>query len=305
MGMWGNIKEKFKSAGRKVKEKFKSVGRKIARAGTNMWNKFSGKDTFKEAEELYEKISNKYNKHKRKFDEELERYVDSIEKHVERINTSKEIIKMDLFVRMAENMEKIHDVVISEDFTIESYKQSVLSFDSVREKKALYKIDFNKHKFKTSIQAFFTLGFYTRKKAKETLYAVQEEEGKINNEIAKMNAEIKKLEVIDKSLENVDYYFETLIGMYEKLLVRLDNNVNYLFVRCLNFAHKLVHKEMSVRRLPKIQQEEVEAIVTASKILKKMTDAQIVSISDTNNVKKHVEDMKKQFEEIKNVVNAA
>lgn len=62
---------------------------------------------------------------------------------------------------------------------------------------------------------------------------------------------------------------------------------------------------MSVRRLPKIQQEEVEAIVTASKILKKMTDAQIVSISDTNNVKKHVEDMKKQFEEIKNVVNAA
>ena len=29
MGMWGNIKEKFKSAGRKVKEKFKSVGRKI------------------------------------------------------------------------------------------------------------------------------------------------------------------------------------------------------------------------------------------------------------------------------------
>ena len=38
---------------------------------------------------------------------------------------------------------KKHDVVISEDFTIESYKQSVLSFDSVREKEALYKIDFN------------------------------------------------------------------------------------------------------------------------------------------------------------------
>ena len=52
MGFWGNIKEKFKSAGRKVKEKCKSVGRKIARAGTNMWNKFSGKDTFKEAEEV-------------------------------------------------------------------------------------------------------------------------------------------------------------------------------------------------------------------------------------------------------------
>lgn len=167
MGIWGNIKEKFKSAGRKVKEKCKSVGRKVARACTNMWNKFSGKDTFKEAEELYEKMSNKYNRHKRKFDEELERYIDSIEKHVERINSSKEIIKTDLFVRMAENMEKIHDVVISEDFTIESYKQAVLSFDSVRDKEALYKIDFNKHKFKTSIQAFFTLGFILEKKQRK------------------------------------------------------------------------------------------------------------------------------------------
>ena len=167
MGFWGNLKGKIKEKHEEIKEKCKSVVRKVTRACTNMWNKFSGKDTFKEAEELYEKISNKYNKHKRKFDEELERYVDSIEKHVERINTSKEIIKMDLFVRMAENMEKIHDVVISEDFTIESYKQSVLSFDSVREKEALYKIDFNKHKFKTSIQAFFTLGFYTRKKQRK------------------------------------------------------------------------------------------------------------------------------------------
>ena len=305
MGIFASFTEKAKEFARAVVDTGKRAGQAIKNGCSYVWNEVSGKGTFKEAEALYNKITDKYNKRRRQFDEELQQYVDSIEGHVERINKFKETIKTDLFVRMANNMEKINDVSISDDFTIESYKQVALSFDSVRSKESLYKIDFNKHRFKTTIQALFTLGIYTRKKAKETLYAVQEEEGKVNNEIAKMNAEIKKLQVIDKSLENVDYYFETLINIYEKLLVRLDNNVNYLYIRCLNFAHKLVHKEMSVRRLPKLQQKEVEAIVTASKILKAMTDAQIVSVSDSNTVKIYGDDMKKQFNTIKNVVNAA
>ena len=258
MGFFGGLVSKVvsgvKKVGSAVASGVKKVGSAIKQGATNVWNKFSGKDTFKEAEELYNQISEKYNKRRRKFDEDMEALTNSIEKHVERINKSKEKIKTDLFVRMATNMERIHDISVSKDFTIEAYKEAVLSFDSIRTKDQLYKIDFNKHKFKTSVQAIFTLGFYTRKKAKETLYAVQEEEAKINTEIAKMDAETKKLEAIDKSLENVDFYFESLINTYEKLLVRLDNNVNYLYVRCLSFAHKLVHEEMSIRRLPKMQQ---------------------------------------------------
>lgn len=309
MGLWGAIGSKIvsgvKKAGSAVVSGAKKVGSAIKQGATNMWNKFSGKDTFKEAEELYDQISEKYNKRRRKFDEDMEALTTSIEKHVERINKSKEKIKTDLFVRMATNMEKIHDISVSKDFTIEAYKEAVLSFDSIRTKDQLYKIDFNKHKFKTSVQAIFTLGFYTRKKTKETLYAVQEEEAKINTEIAKMDAETKKLEAIDKSLENVDFYFESLINTYEKLLVRLDNNVNYLYVRCLSFAHKLVHKEMSIRRLPKMQQKEVEAIITASKILKAMTDAQIVDVEDSNEVRVYGDNMKKQFTAMNEVAQAA
>ena len=305
MGFFGGFVSKFVSGAKKVVSGVKKVGSAIKQGATNMWNKFSGKDTFKEAEELYDRISEKYNKRRRKFDEDMEALTNSIENHVDRINKSKEKIKTDLFVRMATNMERIHDISVSKDFTIEAYKEAVLSFDSIRTKDQLYKIDFNKHKFKTSIQAIFTLGFYTRKKAKETLYAVQEEEAKINTEIAKMDAETKKLEAIDKSLENVDFYFESLINTYEKLLVRLDNNVNYLYVRCLSFAHKLVHKEMSIRRLPKMQQKEVEAIITASKILKAMTDAQIVDVEDSNEVRIYGDNMKKQFTAINEVAQAA
>lgn len=309
MGFFAGIVSKVASGVKKAASTVASGVKKafsaIKQGATNVWNKFSGKDTFKEAEELYDRISQKYNKRRKKFDEDIESLMTSIEKHVERINKSKEKIKTDLFVRMAKNMEKIHEISVSKDFTIEAYKEATLSFDSIRTKDQLYKIDFNKHKFKTSMQAIFTLGFYTRKKAKESLYAVQEEEAKINTEIAKMDAETRKLEAIEKSLENVDFYFESLINTYEKLLVRLDNNVNYLYVRCLSFAHKLVHEEMSIRRLPKIQQKEVEAIISASKILKAMTDAQIVDVENSNEVRVYGDNMKKQYTAMNEVAQAA
>lgn len=309
MGFFAGIVSKVASGVKKAASTVASGVKKafsaIKQGATNVWNKFSGKDTFKEAEELYDRISQKYNKRRKKFDEDIESLMTSIEKHVERINKSKEKIKTDLFVRMAKNMEKIHEISVSKDFTIEAYKEATLSFDSIRTKDQLYKIDFNKHKFKTSMQAIFTLGFYTRKKAKESLYAVQEEEAKINTEIAKMDAETKKLEAIDKSLENVDFYFESLINIYEKLLIRLDNNVNYLYVRCLSFAHKLVHEEMSIRRLPKMQQKEVEAIISASQILKEMIDTQIVDVQNSNEVRVYGDSMKKQYIKINEVAQAA
>lgn len=305
MGLFGGIIGGIKKVGSAVVSGAKKVGSAIKQGATNVWNKFSGKGTFKEAEELYDSISEEYNKRRRKFDEDIENLVNSIENHVERINKSKEKIKTDLFVRMATNMERIHDISVSKDFTIEAYKAAALSFDSIRTKEQLYKIDFNKHKFKTSMQAIFTFGFYTRKMAKETYFEVQQEEAKIKDEIAKMDAETVKLRAIDKSLENVEFYFESLINTYEKLLVRLDNNINYLCVRCLSFAHKLVHKEMSIRRLPKMQQKEVEAIITASKILKVMTDTQIVAIEDSNEVKVYGDKMKKQFTAMNEVAQAA
>ena len=312
MGFWASLGDKIKGAVEKVGDGLKAVGRAvksipsaIKKGATNLWNKFSGKGMYKEADELYEKIKERYNKRKQEFDESLKYYTDSIENHVKQINKAKETIKTDLFVRMATNMEKIHDISISKDFSIEEYKAEILSFDSIRSKETLYKIDFNKHKFKTTIQAIFTLGFYTRKKAKETLLAVKEEEKKIEVEISKMDAEINKLKVIDKSLENVEMYFMSLIALYEKLLVRLDNNVNYLYIRCISFAHKLVHEKMSIRVLPEMQKKEVEAIVTASIILKTMTDKHILSIENSDEVKKYSKEMKEQYNAINKVAEAA
>lgn len=312
MGIWGAIKSVGRAVGGAIKkgvevvvDTAKKVGSAVKNGATNLWNKASGKEKFEEAERLYAEISARYNSRRNQFEEDVENYTNKIENHVNQINRSKEKIKSELFLEMAKKMEKIKDIEVSKDFSVESYIAEAVSFDSIRSKSELYKIDFNKHKFKTTVQAIVTLGFYTRKKAKETLYAVEEEEGKINTEIAKMDAEIVKLKTIESSLDNVELYFSSLIELYQNLLIRLDSSVNYLFVRSMAFAHKLVNTEMSIRRLPKMQQKEVEAIITASKILKAMTDAQITAIDDKDCVSSYSREMKNQHVEMERVYQAA
>lgn len=305
MGFFGWLGGKIKVAANKMISDTKRVGCVIKRGVTNVWNIFSGRRTFYEADKLYEQITDKYQERRRRFQKQVEDYTAQIEMHVATINASKEKIKSELFPEMAKKMQKIKDIKVSEDFSVEEYIAEVLSFDSLRTKEQLYKIDFNKHKFKTSFQAILTAGFYTRKKAKETLLAVQEEEGKINTEIEKMDAEIIKLKAIENSLKIVADYFVSFIEIYESLLVRLDNSVNFLYVRCMSMAHKLVSREMSIRRLPVMQQKEVEAIISASKILKVMTDTQITSLEDEDKVKEYRDKMKEQNEKLNQVYDAA
>lgn len=316
MGLFGGFVSAVKSMTRKVVKKVADVieyavddaiecGSAVKAKTTNMWNKFSGKDKFIEADELYEKISKKYKKHIQKFEQSVEEYTVKIEKHVNSINNCKGKIKRELFVEMAQKMVMIKDIEISHDFCIEEYITEVVTFDSVREKDKVYKIDFNKNKFKTTVLAICTLGIVTRNRAKETLMAVKEEEKKLKVEMAKMDAEIMKLQAIEKSLENIVIYFTGLIDIYENLLIRLDSSVNFLYVRCMSFAHKLVNKQMSIKKLPIMNQKELEAIVTTSKILKVMIDTQITSIKDQDQVEKYRIELSKRDQEIRKAYDAA
>lgn len=301
MGIFGWVAARFSAAKETVSEKVRCAKEKV----TNTWNIFSGKKTFEVADELYERITKRYNLRRKRFETEVDDYTNRIEKHVEAINQSKEKIKRELFPEMRKKLDKIKDISISDDFSVEAYMAAVLSFDSVRSKSELYKINFNKHKFKTTIQSIVTLGVYTRKKATETLYAVQEEEKKIDNEIAKIDAEIVKLKAIEQSLDNVEVYFISLIELFRILLIRIDNSVNSLYIRSMSFAHKIVNQQMSIRRLPLMQRKEVEAIITASHILKAMTEAQITSIENLEKVNSYSMDMKVQHAEMQKVYDAA
>ena len=284
MGFFGWIGSKIKSGCEKVKNGLKKAKDWMKEKATNAWNKFTGKDKFEEAEQLYDKICDRYNSRRKQFEADVETYSNNIENHIDSINNYKAKIKNELFPQMAEKLNKIWDVNVSKEFNFEEFEIKDYSIEELRSKEQLYKIDFSKHPIKSNALAVLTLGFYTRKKAKETLSAVQEEGKKIDYEISKMNSETARLKAIDASLANIDFYFEELINIYENMLVRLDSSVNFLFVRCMTFAHRIIKQEMSIRHLSKTQIKEIQALTTASIILKKMTAKSLVSLEKEQDV---------------------
>ena len=320
MGIFGGFIRKVGSAiasgvkkvGSAIASGVKKVGSAIAsgaKAAANGVKKvaarISGKDKFEEAERLYDEISKRYNEKREHFQKEIERITSLIEEHVKSINDSKRMIKRELFPAMANKISKIKDIRISDEYSVEEYIESVLNVDTIRSREQLFTIDFNAHKVKTTFQAIFTLGFYTRKKAKETLYNVKEEEAKINSEISRMDSEINKIYIIEKSIKQVADMFTSVIEMYNNLLIRLDSSINYLLVRSLAFAHQIVGKQMSVKVLPKMQQKEVEAIVTASKILKTMTETQLLSVEKQKDVEEYDGKISGNKKEIESIYKAA
>ena len=309
MGIFGGFIRKVGSA---IASGVKKVGSAIAsgaKAAANGVKKvaarISGKDKFEEAERLYDEISKRYNEKREHFQKEIERITSLIEEHVKSINDSKRMIKRELFPAMANKISKIKDIRISDEYSVEEYIESVLNVDTIRSREQLFTIDFNAHKIKTTFQAIFTLGFYTRKKAKETLYNVKEEEAKINSEISRMDSEINKIYIIEKSIKQVADMFTSVIEMYNNLLIRLDSSINYLLVRSLAFAHQVVRKQISVKVLPKMQQKEVEAIVTASKILKTMTETQLLSVEKQKDVEEYDGKISGNKKEIESIYKAA
>ena len=301
MGLWAGLNDLV----RKGVDEAKKLGATIKSGVTNMWNKFSGRDDFEEANNLYEEIAERYNTKREEFESDTDRLVESIERHVGAINQYKKKITNVLFPEFAEKITKIKDVKLPSGFSVEEYIDNPLNLDGIRDRSEMFSIDFNKHKLKTTIQAVFTLGFYTRKKAKETLLRVHEEEKKLEDEMSRMDAAVTQLEMIETSLDNVEHYFASLIEIYEQMLVRLDNSVSYLCVKCLTFAHKIVKIGMSMNSLPMAQRKEIEAIVSASKILKVMTEIQLLSIEDDSNVRMYCSNIEKQYTELNRVYKAA
>ena len=148
------------------------IGRKaraVAAAISRGYKSFSGQATFEEADRMYEDIKKRFEEHKAFFEKEVENISSQIEEHVQSINKSKETIKTELFPAFAEKMHILKDIPVSESYLKEYFNGSNLKVDSIKTKANLYLIDFKKNPFKSNALAIISLGFYTRKKAKETL----------------------------------------------------------------------------------------------------------------------------------------
>lgn len=247
------------------------IGRKIQ----NAYKKFTGQATFEEADRMYEDIKQRFDEHKAYFEREVDSLSTQIEKQVNSINKSKELIKTELFPAFADKMRVLKDIPISDSYLKEYFSGTTLNVAAIKTKSELYLINFKKDPFKSNALAIISLGFYTRKKARETLEKVKEEKKRLEEEMKRMDSELIKLRRIKDALELISDYYLSLIDLYRALLNRLDNSVNFLMIRCISSVRKLVREQMSIKLLPKSQQAEIMAIVSISKVLKAMVDKNV------------------------------
>ena len=210
------------------KEDVKNNG--FREAVSNVWSGFTGQKEYDEAKKKLEELEMRYNKEKNAFDMDIKIYSTKIMSRVEAINAAKAKIKWQLFPRFAELLAKLKDVKIDDSFTWEKYMHEELHVDKLKTKEELMTIDFDKNYWSNTFKAIFTVGFYTRKKAHESMLAVQEEEKVAEENIAKMNTERKRIQLIEKSMDSIEHYFTNLIEIYRNMLMRLDNAVNTLYV---------------------------------------------------------------------------
>ena len=263
----------------------------------------TGQSTFEEADKMYEEVKSRFEIHKKHFEKEVEKLSSQIESEVNIINKSKETIKTELFPAFANKMKYLKDIPVSDEYLKEYFSGTTLKIESIKEKADIYLINFKKNPFKSNALAILTLGFYTRKKSKETLERVKEEKARLEEEIARMESELIKLRRIKEALELIAEYYLSLIDLYRVLLNRLDNSVNFLLIRCISLSRRLIMQQMSIKLLPKSQQAEIMAMVTISKVLKTMVDKNITMEGKIEKISNSVEQVREEMLKHKQDIN--
>lgn len=305
MGILGWIGRKAKAVTSAISNAIKATGQALSSGCKS----FTGQATFEEADKMYEDVMRRYNSHVAYFKKEAKKLESQIEKQVEEINNSKETIKTELFPAFANKIKHLKDITVSDEYLKEYFSGTTFKVDSMKSKSDLYLIDFKKNPIKSNGLAIITFGIYTRKLAKRNQENVKAEKKRLEEEMARMDSELVKLRNIKQALELIAEYYLSLIELYRVLLNRLDNSVNFLMIRCISFAHKLVREQMSIKLLPKSQQAEIMAMVSISKVLKSMVDKNITMEGKTEKISSNVaavkEEMRKQKEEIKKLNEAA
>ena len=163
-------------------DKIENTSGYISREGSRVFNGITGKATFLEAEKLYKKIEEEYTRKNNEYKKKISDIGKEIEEKVSKINYHKEDIYLNHFERFKNLGDKLHNISINGKHFLEYFDESITKINNqngIRSKEDIYKIDFNNLKFTEIAFGILTLGFYTRKKAKETLLEVKEEKTRV------------------------------------------------------------------------------------------------------------------------------
>ena len=281
-------------------DKIENTSGYISREGSRVFNGITGKATFLEAEKLYKKIEEEYTRKNNEYKKKISDIGKEIEEKVSKINYHKEDIYLNHFERFKSLGDKLHNISINGKHFLEYFDESITKINNqngIRSKEDIYKIDFNNLKFTEIAFGILTLGFYTRKKAKETLLEVKEEKTRVEADIKEMNSQIIKAQKILDSIDNVSEYFTELIKNYSKILDRFEYGIKSQIQKNILKGNKLDNGKINFRMMPIVHIQEFQALFNLSIVLYQM--ASLGYLSDAGEIKD--EDIK-SLEKITNLI---
>jgi len=280
MGMLGSFCGAVKRAAKRVSKAVTTCAKEVVKKVAKCWASATGKSTFDEAEQLLSAIKDRYDKAQFKYDKDMSIYASKLAACISEINDHKTNIFSDQFTKFTRLASKIHNITVEGEQFLEEFDKNIIQIKNtqgVRSKESLYLIDFNQLKFKEITMGFLTLGFFTRKKAKQTLIAVQEEEQRINEELQKFKAQLKKTEIILSSIENILTYFKDLVPSYSRLLNRFEYGIHVQQQQNILNNIVMLHGKIDFKLMPIAHIEEFQALFNLSIVLKQMSTMSYLS----------------------------
>lgn len=228
--VWGGLKtvakkvcDGVKKVAEKTWEGVKKVGHCVAKA----WKKVSGQDIAEEAERRLAALEERTRQRQEEFKTFSDENSKLINDSLASINACRQKLNDELFPRFCSLAGNFRNWSVA-DVGLENCVSLKGGCSSVRSRDELMRIDFRNHPIASNALALFTLGFVTRKRAKESLNQVKEEEERMRLEFQKLDAEKVRISGMLTALKQVERQFEDCLEIYSKVLDEVDYSVELL-----------------------------------------------------------------------------
>lgn len=244
---------------------------------TDKVDEFTGKDLVDKAISKHQHLKENYHNKHSLYSQCVDIYGREVGELIEKINDKKQYITEILFAKMKNILSKTK---YDEQINLEhiNNKRETIKANEVRSKEELFSIDFDKAL--TWIEAFFTLGVRTSKKARETLDRVEEEEKRIQEVFERMDANVKRMKILQSTLQQLLDYLTDMVNVYEIILHKANNVTKLLRYRTMQFTHKTSQTHYKLSILPKADQELLFALFHFSVLLYRIVKRNWLGNSD-------------------------
>lgn len=234
-----------KCVAKKTWEGVKKVGNCVAK----VWKKFTGQDVAEEAERRLAALEKRTRQRQLEYKTFMEANIKKINASLSAINACRKKLNDELFPQFCSLAGNFRNWSVA-DIGLEKCVSLKGGCDSVRSREELMRIDFRNHPVKANALAIFTLGFVTRKRAKESLNQVKEEESRMRAEFQKLDNEKARICTVLKSLRQVERQFENCLEIYSRVLDEVDYSVELLRTgRCI-LSGELATGQFDIEFLP-------------------------------------------------------